>query len=126
LVIPNERRATPSGAFSGATRRAGAVFPPSGVIIRSCSLATPRSFCLAGRKNSLSGEDISEMAESDNMRLFENHRIYVSSNATEWAPINDLGALKKIFDSKGGSLSLGIGMSPKSGISSHLEIKEDR
>ncbi|MBT3055840.1 MAG: hypothetical protein KME69_13315, partial [Candidatus Thiodiazotropha sp. (ex Codakia orbicularis)] len=32
LVIPNERRATPSGAFSGATRRAGAVFAPSGVI----------------------------------------------------------------------------------------------
>ncbi|MES9928072.1 MAG: hypothetical protein ABW158_08155, partial [Candidatus Thiodiazotropha sp. 6PDIVS] len=31
-----------------ATRRAGTVFAPSGVIIRSCSRATPRSFCLAG------------------------------------------------------------------------------
>jgi hypothetical protein len=37
LVIPNKRRATPSGAFLDATRRAGAVFPSSGVIIRSCS-----------------------------------------------------------------------------------------
>ena len=57
LVIPNERRATPSGAFSGTTRRAGAVFPPSGVIIRSFSSAKPRSFCLAGQKNSPSRAD---------------------------------------------------------------------
>ncbi len=31
MVTPNERRATPSGAFSGPTRRAGAVFAPSSV-----------------------------------------------------------------------------------------------
>ncbi|MES9829720.1 MAG: PKD domain-containing protein [Candidatus Thiodiazotropha sp.] len=42
---------------SGATRRAGAIFPPSGVIIRSCSITTPRSFCLAGQKNSPSRAD---------------------------------------------------------------------
>jgi hypothetical protein len=29
LVIPNKRRATTSGAFSGATRRAGSVFSPA-------------------------------------------------------------------------------------------------
>ncbi|MES9861245.1 MAG: hypothetical protein ABW138_10390, partial [Candidatus Thiodiazotropha sp. 4PDIVS1] len=57
LVTPNERRATPNGAFSGVTRRAEAIFPPSGVIIRSCRMTTPCSFCLAGRKNSLSRVD---------------------------------------------------------------------
>ncbi|MEW8543831.1 MAG: hypothetical protein AB2693_09880 [Candidatus Thiodiazotropha sp.] len=51
-MIPNERRATPSGAFSGTTRRAGAVFAPSGVIVRSCRMTTPRSLCLAGHENS--------------------------------------------------------------------------
>ncbi|MES9843464.1 MAG: hypothetical protein ABW131_02360, partial [Candidatus Sedimenticola sp. 6PFRAG5] len=36
LVIPNEQRATPNGDFSGATRRAEAIFPLSGVISRLC------------------------------------------------------------------------------------------
>ena len=72
VVIPNERRVTKSGVFSGAILRAGAIFvrrfpathpfgasakmrsrrifPPSGVIIRLCRVTTPRSLCLAGQK----------------------------------------------------------------------------
>lgn len=53
LVIPNERRTTQNGAFSGATRRAGPIFPPSGVLIRLCRLTTLRSLCLADQKNRL-------------------------------------------------------------------------
>tara|TARA_R110000782_G_scaffold95044_1_gene178897 strand:+ start:1176 stop:1421 length:246 start_codon:yes stop_codon:yes gene_type:complete len=34
LVVPNKRGATTSGALSGATQRAGAIFPSSGVISR--------------------------------------------------------------------------------------------
>ena len=37
MVIPNERRITLYGGFLAITRRAEAVFPFLGVIIRSCS-----------------------------------------------------------------------------------------
>ena len=47
----NERRTTQSGPFTGATRRAGAIFLPSGVIRYLCNAATLRVFCLAGQKN---------------------------------------------------------------------------
>jgi hypothetical protein len=53
LVIPNERRATQSGTFSGSTRRAGTFFTFRCVIIRLCRVTTLRSFCLAEGKNSL-------------------------------------------------------------------------
>ncbi|MES9937013.1 MAG: hypothetical protein ABW153_11250, partial [Sedimenticola sp.] len=36
LVAPNKQRATQSRVFSGATRRAAAIFPLSGVISRLC------------------------------------------------------------------------------------------
>ena len=58
LVIPNERRATTSGAFLGRTRRAETISPPSVVISHSFGMTKQRSFCLAGRKNGHSrGED---------------------------------------------------------------------
>ena len=50
---PNERRATTSGDFLASTRRAGAIFPSSGVISRLCRITTQLSFCLAGAKNGL-------------------------------------------------------------------------
>ena len=53
LVTPNEQRTTQHGAFSGTTRRAGPVFPPSGVIIRLSRPTTLRSFCIARQKNRL-------------------------------------------------------------------------
>jgi hypothetical protein len=71
-------------------------------------------------------KEITEKVESDNMTILENSRIYVSGDASEWALIDDLDGLKRVFDSKGGSLSVGIGMNRNSGISSHLEIKEER
>ena len=51
LVVLNERRATPHGLISGATRRDGAIFPPSCVSAHWCSLTTRHSRCLVLRKN---------------------------------------------------------------------------
>jgi hypothetical protein len=76
--------------------------------------------------NKSSDKEKSEIVISGDTKLLEQHMIYVSKDAIEWAPINDFDALKDVFDSKGGSLSLGVGVTPKTGISSHLEIKEDR
>ena len=53
LVIPNERRATPSGAFSDSTRRAGTIFAFSCVVIRLCRVTTLHLLRLAEDKNSL-------------------------------------------------------------------------
>ncbi|MCU7856738.1 MAG: hypothetical protein KZQ92_20580, partial [Candidatus Thiodiazotropha sp. (ex Lucinoma borealis)] len=47
----------PQGHFlRGATRRAKAIFSPSGVISRLCRRATLRFFCLAGQKNGLGSD----------------------------------------------------------------------
>jgi len=48
LVIPNERRVTTNGAFSGATLRAGAIFAARVVVDHLCRITTPRSLSLAG------------------------------------------------------------------------------
>ena len=86
LVTPNERRVTMSGAFSGATRRAGTVFAPSGVIRRLCPgmdsmprtqdaesgicrITTLRAFCLAGHKNSVGSANSNSVNRPYNTRL---------------------------------------------------------
>jgi hypothetical protein len=71
------------------------------------------------------GKEINDIAESDVMEIFEKFTIYISRDATEWAQIDDFDALKKVFDSKGGSISLGVGVDKKSGLSSYVEIKEE-
>ncbi len=53
LVIPNERRATPSGAFSGSTRRAGTIVAFSCVVSRLCRMTTLRFFRRAEDNNSI-------------------------------------------------------------------------
>ena len=53
LVALNERFVTTSGAFSGATRRAGPLFPLSSVGGRLHRIIMPHSLRLAERKNEL-------------------------------------------------------------------------
>lgn len=72
----------------------------------------------------LSKEKISEISESDKRKLFANLMLYISRNATEWAPISDIKAIKKVLGSKGGTISFGMGMSKKEGIWSYLNVKE--
>ena len=50
LVIPNERRVTPSGPFWGATRRDGAIFPQLCVAPRLCSLLHSARYALICEK----------------------------------------------------------------------------
>jgi hypothetical protein len=50
--------------------------------------------------------------------------LYISKDATEWAPVGDIKAIKKVFGSKGGTISFGMGMSKKEGIWSYLNVKE--
>ena len=72
----------------------------------------------------LSKEKISEMSESDKRKFFANFMLYISKDAAEWAPVSDIKAIKKVFGSKGGTISFGMGMSKKEGIWSYLNVKE--
>jgi len=72
----------------------------------------------------LNKEKLSEMSESDKRKLFENFMLYISKDAVAWAPVADIKAIKKVFGSKGGAISFGMGMSSKKGIWSSLGIKE--
>jgi hypothetical protein len=74
----------------------------------------------------LSKEKISEMSESDKRKIFANYMLYISRDATEWAPVSDIKAIKKVFGSKGGTISFGVGISEKQGIRSYLDVKEVR
>jgi hypothetical protein len=56
-VVLNERRATPHGLISGATRRDGAIFPQTCVSAHVCSVTTRHSRCLVLRKNGLRRDD---------------------------------------------------------------------
>lgn len=72
----------------------------------------------------LNKEKLSEMSESERRTLFKNFMLYVSKDAEAWAPVTDITSIKKIFGSKGGAISFGMGMSSKKGIWSSLSIKE--
>ena len=72
----------------------------------------------------LSKKKISEMSESDKRKFFANFMLYISKDATEWAPVSDIKAIKKVFGSKGGTISFGMGMSKKEGVWSYLNVKE--
>jgi len=72
----------------------------------------------------LSKEEISEMSESDKRKFFANYMLYISKDATKWAPVSDIKAIKKVFGSKGGAISFGVGISEKEGIRSYINVKE--
>ncbi len=73
---------------------------------------------------SLNKEKLSEMSESDKRKLFEKFMLYISKDAVAWAPVSDIKSIKKVFGSKGGAVSFGMGMSSKKGIWSRLSVKE--
>lgn len=77
---------------------------------------------------SLSKEQLSKMSEADKRKFYANFMLYISKDATEWAPISDIQSIKKVFGSKskGGTISFGMGMTKKEGIWSYLGVKEVR
>ena len=56
----------------------------------------------------LNKEKLSEMSKEDKRKFFANFMLYISKDATEWAPISDIKSIKKVFGSKskGGTISL--------------------
>ena len=72
---------------------------------------------------SLSKEKLSEMTESDREEFFKNYMIYISKDAINWAPLNDIRAMKELIGTKGGTISLGMGMTNKDGIWSYLNVE---
>jgi hypothetical protein len=63
------------------------------------------------------------MDESEKRLIFKDFMILASPDALRWAPLNDMQALKALFEIQGGELSLGVSMSAEEGIWSSLSLK---
>ena len=72
----------------------------------------------------LTPEKLTAMREPDKRKLLSSLMLYVSRDARQWAPVNDPAAVKKVFGSKGGTVSFGMGMSMENGIWSYLGVRE--
>jgi F0F1-type ATP synthase epsilon subunit len=72
----------------------------------------------------LTPEKLAAMRESDKRKLLSSLMLYVSRDARQWAPVNDIRAVKQVFGSKGGTVSFGMGMSMEQGIWSYLGVRE--
>ena len=70
----------------------------------------------------LSREQLSAMSDAEKENFYKDFMMYVSRDCVRWAPYNDLQALKDILGIRGGSLSLGMGMTRKDGVWSTLDL----
>jgi len=69
---------------------------------------------------------ISAMSEEDKQKLFKNFLIYLSADAKRWAPYTDIKAVEQVFGIKGGSFSIGMGITKEDGIRVFLNVKTNR
>ena len=71
----------------------------------------------------IDSEKISTMSEEDKQKLFKNSMLYISSDAKRWAPYTDFKAIEQLFGIKGGSFSIGMGMTKEDGVRMFLNAK---
>jgi len=72
---------------------------------------------------SLDAEKLSNMSDAERAQLFKDVMLYLSSDASHWAPLNDSKALKEVFEIRGGSVSVGMGMNATEGAWASLALK---
>lgn len=63
------------------------------------------------------------MTESDKQEFFKDYMLYISKDAINWAPLNDMKAMKELLASKGGTVSFEMGMTKKDCIWSYLKVE---
>lgn len=66
------------------------------------------------------------MSKEENQMVLKNIMIYLSSDAKRWAPHTDMKAVGKAYGIKGGSISLGMGITKQDGITIFLNAKTNR
>ena len=68
-------------------------------------------------------EKISTMSEEDKQKLSKHSMLYLSPDAKRWAPYTDFKAIEQLFGVKGGSFSIGMGITKEDGIRMFLNAK---
>ena len=68
-------------------------------------------------------DTLSAMSNDERAQLFKDVMLYLSRDAVRWAPLNDRGALKEVFEIKGGTLSAGMGINDVEGAWIALSVK---
>ncbi len=67
--------------------------------------------------------DGSKMTEKEKQAFLTNIRIYLSPDAQNWESYKDLKALENLFGIKGGSFSLGMGVTRQEGVNVYLNLR---
>ncbi len=63
-----------------------------------------------------------KMSDKEKGELFKKLIIYLSPDGKNWASYREYGSLKEVFGIKGGSISVGMGVSKKTGIKGNLKV----
>ncbi len=71
----------------------------------------------------LDAQKLREMSEPEKAALFEGVMLYLSKDGIRWAPLNDRGAIKEVFDIESGVLTAGMGMNASEGLWADLSME---
>jgi len=71
----------------------------------------------------MSEKKIAAMNDKEKQELFRAFMIYISPDAKRWAPYTDIKTVEQLFGIKGGSLSLGMGITKENGLKVLLKMK---
>ncbi len=71
----------------------------------------------------MSEKQIAVMNEKEKQELIKAIMVYLSPDAKRWAPYTDIKTLEQLFGVKGGSFSLGMGITKENGLSVLLNVK---
>jgi hypothetical protein len=71
-------------------------------------------------------ENASEMSERDKQKLLKQIKVYLSLDGKTWAPYTDMKAVNRVLGLKGGSFSVGMGMTKEEGVQIFINVKINR
>lgn len=74
----------------------------------------------------VNAEKVSAMSKEEKQIFIKNIMIYLSSDANRWVLYNDIKAVQKVFGIKGGSFSIGMGITKEDGIRVFINVKSNR
>jgi hypothetical protein len=73
----------------------------------------------------LDQEKMMQLTLDEKKTLFDGIMIYISPDATRWAPLNDARAVQEVFGLQGGVVGLSVAMSETEGVQALFSFKTD-
>ena len=73
--------------------------------------------------NALTEHDVGNMSDKQRMDFFKNYMLYISRDATHWAPLYGSRAYREVLGFKEGTISLGLMAGTREGLAANLNIR---